>query len=535
MYYITRREHGALDITSPITLWKEYDVTTLPLNTSALSKKTENGICVKEFYFDGYTTVDGRVRAFVKIAENPQAKGVILFLKDMNAGVSDEIGTVMYELGYTIATLDYLGKNDDRAHYTLYPRSLDDCNSYGVDRFDVAADEKYSRWYIWTCIARRAHLFLKQQYEALPIFALGVGLGGSTVYKLSAFDDGPTACATLLNIIPNVVGDGNAIINYHASLDNYAYASISKLPLFMAIATNDADGSLDDMSDLADNTQSLKHFRILERAFAPGISAVCPDLDKFFTNSVKNTEYFSRPQIEAVNSDGSLYLNINTTCEKKAENSKLKLFLSFCVDDVPFRNWMEIPSIGLGDGKFMAQINVCRDDKPLYAFANLISESGDIQSTPMITVMPKSLNIHARGGVAHRKIYDGSMGKDCWTSRIGGKISLIQGPYGIDGVTSDKNSLLTFKPGDPLFKVPADTILQIMASGKPQTLNVKVCDKTNIYTCKVEITMEEAWHKFSLSHENFKSATGTLTDWSQIVTLEFESDEQFIIGSALWV
>ena len=524
-----------MDITSPITLWKEYDVTTLPLNTSALSQKTENGIAVKEYYFDGYTTVDGRVRAFARIAENPQAKGIVLYLKDSQKDFSDEIGATMYDLGYTVATLDYLGKTDDTARYTLYPHSLDDCNSYGLDRFDVAADEKYSRWYIWTCIARRAIYFLKQQYENMPIFALGVGLGGSTIYKLSAFDDGPAACATLLNIIPNVIGEGNAIINYRASLDNYAYAKISKIPMFMAIATNDADGSLDNMSDLAENTQSLKQFRILERAFAPGIVSLCPDLDKFFTSIIENSDLPPRPHIEATNSDGSLYLNINTIDDIIVENSKLKLYLSFCVENAPFRNWMDIPSIGLGDGKFMAQINVCNDDKPLFAFANLISEDGEIQSTPLITVLPKTLNIHARGGVAHRKIYDGSMGKDCWTSRIGGKISLIQGPYGIDGVTCDKNSMLTFKPGDPLFKVPADTILQIMASGKPQTLTIKVSDNINVYSCLAEITNSDDWHKFSLSHGNFKSVGGALPDWSQIVALEFESDEQFIIGSVLWI
>ena len=103
-----------MDITSPITLWKEYDVTTLPLNTSALSQKTENGITVKEYYFDGYTTVDGRVRAFARIAENPQAKGIVLYLKDSQKDFSDEIGATMYDLGYTVATLDYLGKTDDK-------------------------------------------------------------------------------------------------------------------------------------------------------------------------------------------------------------------------------------------------------------------------------------------------------------------------------------------------------------------------------------------------------------------------------------
>ena len=43
----------------------------LPLNESALSDKTENGIRVREFYFDGFATVDGRVRAYIKLYESP--------------------------------------------------------------------------------------------------------------------------------------------------------------------------------------------------------------------------------------------------------------------------------------------------------------------------------------------------------------------------------------------------------------------------------------------------------------------------------
>ena len=36
-----------MDITSPINLWKDYDVSALPLNVSELSPKTENDITVK--------------------------------------------------------------------------------------------------------------------------------------------------------------------------------------------------------------------------------------------------------------------------------------------------------------------------------------------------------------------------------------------------------------------------------------------------------------------------------------------------------
>ena len=81
-------------ITSPNNLWRDYDVGALPLNESALSDKTENGIRVREFYFDGFATVDGRVRAYIKLYENADANGVILYLGD---GQNDE--KAIFEIG----------------------------------------------------------------------------------------------------------------------------------------------------------------------------------------------------------------------------------------------------------------------------------------------------------------------------------------------------------------------------------------------------------------------------------------------------
>lgn len=513
---------------------------TLPLNTYALSKKTENGAVVKDYYFDGYTTVDGRVRTYVKIYEHPDPKGVVLLLPDADYAVSCKVRDKLHECGFTIAELDYLGRTDKRMRYTFYPQSLDACNSDGIKQFDIFADEKYSRWYIWTCISRRAILLLKEMYAEQKLYALGVGLGGSTVYKLTAFDDGLTACATLLNIIPDVKGEGNAIINYHASLDNYAYASISRVKLFMAIASNDEDGSLDEMSELASGTQSLAHFRIVERGFHSSMVTVCSDLDKFFMTAADPDVNYMRPVITASNSDGNLYFNItiNDLAGKPLvsdDNYKLNLYVAFCDNSAPYRNWMNINALSLGENKHMAQINVCQSDRAIYTFANVTDGDGVVQSSALLCVIPKSLGVRARAGIAHRKIYDGSMGKDCWASQNGGAISLVSGPYGIEGVTSETNNIVTFKPGDPLFRVSADTLLQIMVAGNPQTLSVKVNDGENDYVSTVEIAGAEDWHKFSLTHSNFKSENGMLADWSKILTLEFTSDEKFIIGSVLWV
>ena len=76
-----------MDITSPINLWKNYDVLALPLNKSALSQKTENDYTVKEFYFDGYTTVP--------------ATGIMGELEYVNIGVG-------YTLPFQLATAPWI-------------------------------------------------------------------------------------------------------------------------------------------------------------------------------------------------------------------------------------------------------------------------------------------------------------------------------------------------------------------------------------------------------------------------------------------
>lgn len=523
-----------MDITSPITLWKDYDVSALPINASPLSEKTENGIAVKEYYFDGYTTVDGRVRAYIKIYEHSESKGVVLYLCDSNGFDIDMIST-LHGFGYTVAALDYLGKSDNQ-RYTLYPRSLSSCNLFGVKTFIVTENDKLNNWYIWTCVARRACKLLTELYTNQKLVALGVGLGGNTVYKLASFDDGAVACATLLNIMPNVDGTGNSLINYRASLDSSAYATFCKIPMFMALASNDCDGSLDAMAELAKNTESLKHFKIIERAFSCGICSAFDDLNRFFQARINNLPDDPRPVITASNSEGNLYFNIDINgIENYDGEIKQELFVSFCIDDPTFRNWMKLPTISLGKDKYISHINVCQNDKKIYAFANIILENGTSQSSILIDVLPKSLGIKAHAGVNHRRIYDGSMGYDGWTSRKGGKISLVKGPFDIDGITSDSNSLITFKLGDPLFQVTPDTLLQIMISGQPQTLNIKVSSKNETFSTQVKLKNENEWDQFSLSHMNFKGENGTLQNWSDILLLEFDSDRQFIVGSVIWV
>ncbi len=516
-----------MEITSTNSLWKDYDINTLPFNASKLSEKTVNGIHTKEFYYDGFTTVDGRVRTYIKILENADPKGIVLYLGDRDCDNDTFTEKALFDMGYSVAVLDYLGERDSNARFTLYPKSLSRCKCYGKTEFHALSDALCSRWYIWTCIARKAVKFLRENYPDKKIVALGRGLGGSTVYKLASFDDGLTAAATVLNILPDVTGTGNPLIVYHASLDNLAYAPTAKIPLFMAVSSNDEDGSLDDMANLAENTVSLKTFRIIERAFSDSINAVFPQVKNFFDC----TPDLPNAQIAAVNSEGKLYFNIKLNGDNGS--SSVDLFTAFCVENPMNRNWLNIPAIKLGDGEYMANIAILQADKPVYAFVNVTAENGDVSSSKLLKFLPKSLGIASQPLKTQRVLYDSDMGKDVWTSR-GGNIEIKNGPFDISGVTSDTFNLISFKPSDPLYRAEPDSMLQIILCGKPQTVTLELRTDTERYTAQIDLSESENWQKVNLSLSDFKGNT-SLTDWGNINVLEFNASDEIIITSILWV
>lgn len=524
-----------MEITGISSLWKDYEVAALPLNPSALSEKQIEGKKVREYYFDGYATLDGKVRAYLKIYEN-DSDNIVLFLPDTDG--NEEPALQLYDRGFSVAVLDYSGKNKENSRYTIYPKSLEACNCREAVDFVAPDDTLNSCWFAWACMARRAIKLLKDAYSDKNIFAWGVGLGGSTVYKLCAFEDGLKAAATSLNVLPNVTGVGNPIINYRAALDNYAYAAVTKVPMLMNISTNNEDGSFDDMSELASLTASLRCLKISERAFKSGIKTSYNQIAEFFNTAATTDVRYPKPHIKATNSENSLYFNIKVTGLDKNESDedgKVELFVAYCTEDARYRNWTNASLISLGEGEYMARVNVIQDTKPIFAFVNVTDGKGIVSSSAMYKVIPKSLNITPNTTLRQKLIFDGNEGKDVWTCPDGGMISTKKGPYDIQGVSSDLNKLVTFKLGDLLYKANIDSLLQVIACGALQTVSVEVSDGKDLYKTKIIIPNSSDWHKFTLSSTDFKGAAGQLTDFMKAVYIKFTAETEFIISSMLWV
>ena len=525
-----------MEISSPSGLWKDYDVTAAPLNERALTEKNINGVRVREYYFDGHSASDGKVRAFIRISENPDTKRVLLYMP-ANSDDPDEIPEYFLKAGYTVAVLDYLGQSETSARFTLYPKSISNCNSRGVQQFNAPSDAFKSRWYIWTCIARRAVHFLRKLYPESNMFALGKGLGGSTVYKLATFNDGLIACATMLNILPTIRGSGNQLINYRAALDNTAYASLCKIPLFMAISSNDEDKSFDEMSELAGITSSLESFRIVERAFSKGIRVTYNQCEHFFTAKSTNAPLLPIPIIAPSNSNNKLYFNITLDdAENRAPYDEVRFYCAFRVENPMHRNWTNVELVSMGAGKYLAHVFVLDSDKPIYVFAAVSDNDGNIMSSELITVIPKTLGLKAQIPLSSRRrlIYESSMGKDLWAAPRGGNLFMKSGPFGIDGITSDCFSLATFKPSDFLYKVDEDSLLQIIINGKPQKLKLSVVDESGVFSCELDLTDPNDWTKFTLSPKNLMNERH-LSSWKNVMVFILEGTDEFLVSSVIWV
>ena len=525
----------SLEITGISSLWKDYEVTALPLNPNALSEKQIDGKEVREYYFDGYTTIDGKVRTYIKIYENRASDNIVLFLPDTDG--CEEPALKLYEKGFSVAVLDYAGLNKDNSRYTIYPKSLEGCNCRGAVEFVAPDDTLNSSWFAWACMARRAISLIKEKYPEKNIFAWGIGLGGSTVYKLCAFEDGLKAAVTSLNVLPKVSGTGNPLINYRAALDNYAYAAATKIPMMMCIASNDEDKSLDDMSELASVTASLKNLRIIERSFKSAIKTTYDQVSAFFKESAKSKPTALKPQIKATNSENSLYFNIklNEAERAAANDGTVELFTAYCTEDSRYRNWTSTQLISLGEGEYMARVNVLQETKPIYAFVNVTDKKGCVTSSTVLTVIPKTLNISPAPMLKQKLIYDGNIGKDVWTSSDSSNVYAKKGPYDIQGVTSDTNNLISFKLGDLLYTANNDSLLQIIACGEPQTVSIEISDGKDIYKSKMTIANSTDWHKFTLANSDFKGALGQLSNFSKSVFIKFTAEKEFIISSMLWV
>lgn len=537
-----------MELMTPQQIWKGYDASVLPLGISVLADRREGDMRVITAYFNGPTTTDGVVRVFSRCVV-PAGKGkypAVVFMPDVGRTCDDDV-MWLAKSGYAVIVPDYAGRRDDSPEYTIYPASLKNAE-YSPERLtEYPADLRFNCWSVWAEIGMRTLSYAARLecVDGSRMAIIGEGVASSAALKASALDK-RLACAITLYSSGHTAEDDNEnpdCLTYKVALADAAYAPMVGTPLLMMIASNEADGSTDEMSDVYSLIPECADARlsISERtSHAIGVKQradVGLWLKKYLCGE---GEIPSEPELTASASERKLYYNIKSdpACETE-------LFVSRGTSEPPLRNWSKIKLMLVGEGEYIAHVDVYNVKEKIYAFVNSRLPNGMSVSSPICEKLPAQLGIAETPLTNNRLIYDGEMGIDDWSEEASmassDTLSVVSGPFGIAGVSAASGALRTFKLGDPVFRGKEGYLLQIMIYS-PEAQDVTLTVTASVRGRKyaefshiVHIVPDDNWRKLTLEASDFKSPYGSCESWDEVFGVRISGSAPVIVASMLWV
>ncbi len=206
-------------------------------------------------------------------------------------------------------------------------------------------------------------------------------------------------------------------------------------------------------------------------------------------------------------------------------------------------------------GTWTAALPVHDTRKPLFAFANVLYDSGICLSSNLVTVIPNDLGKARATENSTERIDDFSEGFDVWVTRspatdpvppVPSFLRLTEGPGGLPGITVTRAiPILTHKIGDPRWRGPEGASLRFRVFVRaPRTLRVVLHENEfapgwTQYAREWQGIPQDGWQSVHLKASDFMTEKGErLKGWKNIDMLELDSKggpgEEPIFGEFRW-
>lgn len=531
-------------------LWRDYDPSALPLDTTFLCSEKTDSYTVDSYYFNGEATADGCSRIFAQVYSpiaNRSGNAFVL-MNDASSPFDTTYVDFLIGLGFTVLVPDYVGKRKN-GKYTIYPESLSHCNFYNDNNnFSVLSDlPRQSCLYSYTCVMLRSYFFLSQQENINKdkIGFFGVREGAFQVYK-SAFVQNNAFCAiSLFNscYVPTIDTKSDKATVYNACLANSSYASLLSVPTYVIDTSNNGEDSLFSLSSLYSSSSDSVSFYIAEHTDNTLTPKQFNSLKQFIlakeSNSFLPTQY---PLISAKNSDRHLYYEITVPNCELAES--VNAYYCYGEGKGQYRNWIRLPLERISENEYIAKADVFLLKDNTSAFVNVRYKDGFTISSDVITRIPMMMGVTSKQIIKSRLIYESEMGTDAWlVSRskfTSAQISIEQGNKGIYGVTSSVNSLSSLNIGDVHTCGERDSILQLLIyTDTIQNIDIEItcsfADKYYTYSTRKYVSAFGEWSKVTVSANELKSEVGTMSGWDNAICITVNSEDKLLINSLLWI
>ena len=559
-------------ILTPTTLWNDFD-DQLPLNESVLGERDAGKVCLRTVRFAGRAVGEARVDIFARYAEPCEGDKypALLILPDADRTIDDAAVLRFASLGYAVLMPDYRGSWRGAEGYTVYPEAIGYANLRESERHFDHADEtaKETSWYEWVAVARYCIRYLRAQPNVGKIGVIGIRAGGDIAWQLAA------TCDDLSCAIPvcaggwrayrgvNKYGDAPELkmdderYRFIAGIESQSYAPYVRCPILMLCSTNDelfdADRAFDTFARIAPNCDKTFYFaaRYNGHIGNTGLN----DLDLFIGKYLKGREVFIPAPAEVAieeDTDGELVARIRF--DRNGEVKYCEVYMAEDMCESAMRDWVRCEfKRKEGDEAQIFRLNAVRGAKRVFAYAKTKYSCGFAVSSKLAvkkidqnyanSVEPCRILYSSRNGrdsFTVARFDRGEIMADCFLENSRPPVDLVEGPFGISGVTSEYG-LKLFRINDPRY-CPAENALLKFDAYAPQTTTVQITvratknGKDIIYQCNLFLPGCESWTDHVLSAKDFKTdGNRPLASLRGAKYIAFYSEGRFCINNLLWL
>ena len=553
-------------------MWNDFD-DQLPLNESVLGERDAGKARLRTVRFAGRAVGEARVDIFARYAEPCEGDKypALLILPDADRTIDDAAVLRFASLGYAVLMPDYRGSWRGAEGYTVYPEAIGYANLRESERHFDHADEtaKETSWYEWVAVARYCIRYLRAQPNVGKIGVIGIRAGGDIAWQLAA------TCDDLSCAIPvcaggwrayrgvNKYGDAPELkmdderYRFIAGIESQSYAPYVRCPILMLCSTNDelfdADRAFDTFSRIAPNCDKTFYFaaRYNGHIGNTGLN----DLDLFIGKYLKGREVFIPAPAEVAieeDTDGELVARIRF--DRNGEVKYCEVYMAEDMCESAMRDWVRCEfKRKEGDEAQIFRLNAVRGAKRVFAYAKTKYSCGFAVSSKIAvkkidqnyanSVEPCRILYSSRSGrdsFTVARFDRGEIMADCFLENSRPPVDLVEGPFGISGVTSEYG-LKLFRINDPRY-CPAENALLKFDAYAPQTTTVQITvratknGKDIIYQCNLFLPGCESWTNHVLSAKDFKTdGNRPLASLRGAKYIAFYSEGRFCINNLLWL
>lgn len=552
---------------TPMTLWRDYNPTTEPLEVVVNGVKNTEKYVSKEVTFTAETLQDGKIRAYADVVvQKNKVAPTFLFLP---SGASSIFRTTFFDTivdaGFNVIALDYAGKSPKKSAYTEYPDSVSYCNFLtNKERAYSPCQADESPWFIWMKVVRRAITlaFEESNVDKNNLFLIGNLEGGQLAWKVAGID------GRVSGVIPvNAVGfteffnkpkyDKNPTTQfsdewecYLAGISTQAYARMLTCPVYCVLSTNSSYSDMDRLSDLFNlipHNEKYSSFSVgtnMSISLQNFVGAL-----EFSKGIVEGTEKsLVKPKIKTYVSDGRLYASVTEI------GDAVKTEVYYSTDELTpaFRRWEKCEnSVILNKEEVLAELHPAEENEILFVFANVTFKNGLVLSTQeiMMDLTKVSLNDYDETAkTAERILYNSDMSVvpfsvENFSPVVDNEVLKIKtGPQGLKGFTTTEGRLCTYDVEPPESKTVRDEdyILQLEAfSETKRDIRIVMYTAENTvtkYTCVLHLEKSKKWQRFNLEISDFKTSDRrTLKDWRLVKVMKIKDAENVLFNNILWI